>query len=1028
MVQGSGSSPPLDQFLELVPLLVKSDSPVAAVIELIAQKNAPFRYALVGDSDQLLGIFTATDALQWVANGRQGSTIAEVMTAPVLTFAAQDYRDPFTLLRYMQAHRVHHLPIVDETGSLLGVVNQEDLCLKLLQDPQSLATADATHQALLNLEQLQREALEEELRTGLNLRLGIEQSIPLGIAAADLEGKQIYVNDTFAAMVGWPKADLIGRDPPYPYWPPEELETIQQAFREGLERERPLQGWELIFRRRNGERFPVRILDAPWRDSEGHLIGMIASVQDLTSEREILQQQRRLEDSLKHQEDLFQRLFDLSTTGMFIANGAGQIIKVNDSFCQLTGYSRSELLAMNSEELTYPEDLPQERMYVEELNQGQRQSFRMEKRYICKTGEILWVDLACFVVDAPEGGIYGVVSVTDITERKQTQAQDQHQLRQARLLSHITQGIRQFLDVESILNFTVREVRLLLNVDRVVIYRFLPHWAGEIAAESISQAELSLLGEVIEDFCFMSQWHQPYQLGRISAIEDINFAPIQPCHRELLAGLGVRANLVVPILQAAHLWGLLIAHHCTEPKSWDPWMPESLKQLADQLGLALQQADLFQQLQATNAELRYQVEVRNAELHQLVSYEQLLRLISDKVRSSLNEKDILEIVVRELTQSLQLGACGVGLIDPETHTYTLAYESAGSMPALGEISLPLDHILLRQLNQGQTLHLSLNHPSRGWCTVVACPLFTELQDPPPAETSPSQPTTSLLGFLELIRLPREGFTPAEIRFAEQIANQCSIAIRQARLYQKTQTQLQQLMELNQLKEDFLNMVSHELRTPLTSMKMALKMLEVSGIAEPQARYFNILKEEWQKELDLVNDLLDLQRLESGNHPLEPICFSLQEWLEGLLAPFVLRFQERQLTFIPQIPPHPISFTTDVGLLTRILSELLNNAAKYTPAGEQVHLWVSTDSPYLRLRVTNTGVQIPPEHLPRIFEKFHRVRQLDHAQQGGTGLGLPLVKKAVELLRGDLWVESQENRTLFEVSLPNLSTEGSLPNP
>jgi signal transduction histidine kinase len=220
------------------------------------------------------------------------------------------------------------------------------------------------------------------------------------------------------------------------------------------------------------------------------------------------------------------------------------------------------------------------------------------------------------------------------------------------------------------------------------------------------------------------------------------------------------------------------------------------------------------------------------------------------------------------------------------------------------------------------------------------------------------------------------------------------------------------------------MVSHELRTPLTSMKMALKMLEVSGITEPQIRYFNILKQEWQKELDLVNDLLDLQRLESGSRSLEISRFDLREWVEKLLEPFALRFQERQLTFLPQIPTHPITFSTDVGLLTRILSELLNNAAKYTPVGEQVHLEVSAHSPHLCLRVTNTGVQIPPEHLPRIFEKFHRVRHLDHAQQGGTGLGLPLVKKAVELLQGKLRVKSRENRTLFEVSLPNLSTHTS----
>jgi signal transduction histidine kinase len=219
------------------------------------------------------------------------------------------------------------------------------------------------------------------------------------------------------------------------------------------------------------------------------------------------------------------------------------------------------------------------------------------------------------------------------------------------------------------------------------------------------------------------------------------------------------------------------------------------------------------------------------------------------------------------------------------------------------------------------------------------------------------------------------------------------------------------------------------------MKMALKMLEVHGLSEAQIPYFNILKQEWQKELDLVNDLLDLQRLEAGSRALEIVRFEVQGWLEKLLQTFILRFQERQLAFVPHIPSEPVFFSSDVGLLTRILSELLTNAAKYTPTGQQVYLEVAVVrassaehlASQLHLRVLNTGVEIPPEHLPQIFEKFYRVPQLDWAHQGGTGLGLPLAKKAVKLLRGNLRVESRENRTLFEVSLPDLSTDASFGN-
>jgi len=1044
----------LEQLFGQMPPLVRLDSSVVEVLSRLAQDNRSWPYALVTDAGRVVGILTPVDVLRWMASDRswQGSTVAEAMTTPVVTLAAGDYRDPLALLELMRTHGIHHLPVVDEAGSLLGVVNQDGLCWQLtlgslfslsLETQPSEATSDP---ALLSRGQLptpRQDVLPLDLQATLNLRVAIERSIPLGIAAVDPQGKQIYVNETFAAMVGWAKEELIGKDPPFVYWPPEELEKIAAALAQGLPQDRPPQGWELTFMGRNGERFPVRILDAPWQDAHGNVIGMIASVQDLTQEKELQNQQQKLQHSLQYQQDLFQSLFEQAPVGMAVTDAAGHLLKVNQSFCQLTGYTEAELLGTNYADLTHPEDLRQEAIYVEEARAGRRRAYRMEKRYIRKSGEILWVDLSSFVAETPEKQIYGIASIVDITERKQAQEQVQLQLHQARLLNRIAQGIRQSLEVDSILSFTVEEVRRLLDVERVVIYRFFPNWVGEIVMQSVSRPELSLLGRVIEDHCFVSQWHQAYQQGRISAIEDIDTAPIQPCHRELLASLGVRANLVVPILQAsapggtspkegelARLWGLLIAHHCTAPKKWDPWMPDFLRQIADQLGLALQQAELFQQLQAANAELRYQVEVRNAELAQRVRYEQLLRLIGDKVRSSLDEQEILATVVRELTQAFQLGACGVALINPETQTYTLAHEAAGSLPPSGQVALPLDPLLLGQLRQGQTLHFSTDHPLRGRCTLLACPLFVGQQ-----EGQFSSNTGSLLGFLKLIRLPWEGFTEAEIHFAEQVATQCSIAIRQARLYQATQAQLRQLQQLNELKEEFLSMVSHELRTPLTSMKMALKMLEVHGLSEAQIPYFNILKQEWQKELDLVNDLLDLQRLEAGSRALEIVRFEVQGWLEKLLQTFILRFQERQLAFVPHIPSEPVFFSSDVGLLTRILSELLTNAAKYTPTGQQVYLEVAVVrassaehlASQLHLRVLNTGVEIPPEHLPQIFEKFYRVPQLDWAHQGGTGLGLPLAKKAVKLLRGNLRVESRENRTLFEVSLPDLSTDASFGN-
>jgi signal transduction histidine kinase len=100
-----------------------------------------------------------------------------------------------------------------------------------------------------------------------------------------------------------------------------------------------------------------------------------------------------------------------------------------------------------------------------------------------------------------------------------------------------------------------------------------------------------------------------------------------------------------------------------------------------------------------------------------------------------------------------------------------------------------------------------------------------------------------------------------------------------------------------------------------------------------------------------------------------------------------------------------------------MMELINNAVKYTPPQEHIEVDLSLVDNWIRIRVSNTGVEIPAEHLPHIFEKFYRVTALDRYRQGGTGLGLPLIKKAIELMKGQIEVQSEDNRTCFTVEFP-----------
>ena len=137
----------------------------------------------------------------------------------------------------------------------------------------------------------------------------------------------------------------------------------------------------------------------------------------------------------------------------------------------------------------------------------------------------------------------------------------------------------------------------------MVLYRFDQDWNGQVVIESVDENWQPLINCRIDDPCFQIKSAPLYTNGRVLAIEDIEQAEMTPCYREMLESFQVRANLVIPILNQDHLWGLLIAHHCRSSRSWDSTEVSLLKQLATQVGVAIHQAELYQELQQANQKL-----------------------------------------------------------------------------------------------------------------------------------------------------------------------------------------------------------------------------------------------------------------------------------------------------------------------------------------------------------------------------------------------------------------------------------------
>ncbi|WP_225895688.1 PAS domain S-box protein [Dendronalium phyllosphericum] len=238
----------------------------------------------------------------------------------------------------------------------------------------------------------------------------------------------------------------------------------------------------------------------------------------------------------------------------------------------------------------------------------------------------------------PMGSVFGIFALgavcyflyQEVTRRHCTEVMLRQQTERERLVNQIAQHIRESLDLEEVLATTVAEVREFLQADRVLIYRLWEDGTGSAITETVLPEYTKILGETFPEEVFPKQYHQAYSLGKTRAIASVDQADVEPCLADFVKQFGIKAKLVVPILQdyrqvdrqrdsetppyTPYLWGLLIAHQCSSPRKWKSWEVELMKQLATQVAIAIQQSELYKQLQKLNAELELRVQKRTQEL------------------------------------------------------------------------------------------------------------------------------------------------------------------------------------------------------------------------------------------------------------------------------------------------------------------------------------------------------------------------------------------------------------------------------
>lgn len=590
------------------------------------------------------------------------------------------------------------------------------------------------------------------------------------------------------------------------------------------------------------------------------------------------------------------------------------------------------------------------------------------------------------------------------------------QLEQERLIAAIAQRIRSSLDLDTILQSTVTEIRQFLHADRALICQVSAHGNSAVVAESVTPPWATIMGVNFQDTCLGPTYLNQYPQGRTHWISDIYAEDLSSCHFQFLNALQVRANLVIPILAEQVLWGFLIVHRCLEPGEWQPSTIELLQQLTAQVGIAIVQAEHHRHVNACNLDLEAQVQERTAKLQQALAFEALVRRITEKMRDSLDESQVLQAVVRELAVGLHVDRCKVELYDSGSPSGTIAYEYTTTNPlcqglvcSLGdaEIDAQTLHQQPIQFTTPITPPIAAERLENKTVTRLACPIFD---------------AQGTLGVLGLVRPQGQVFDTAEVGCVQLVASQCAIAVRQARLYATSQCQVQALERLVRLKDDFLMGISHALQTPLSGIHLAAQTLDhllhtpCSADAEKLDRTLRILRTECQRESRLVNNLLTMAYADGGEL-LAPQSLSLSTWVPSLMAPWHDRIAQRHQVLSVEIAPNLPLFQCDPAYLERILHECLMNAYQYTPAGGAIALRVERQDLGLAIRLCNSGVEIPAAAQPHIFERFYRLPGGDIWEAGGAGLGLTVVQKLMERLGGQVQVWSQAGQTCLTLYFP-----------
>ncbi|KAB8331556.1 PAS domain S-box protein [Scytonema tolypothrichoides VB-61278] len=754
---------------------------------------------------------------------------------------------------------------------------------------------------------------------------------------------------------------------------PDDKQTVLATVREKAYQEQFEHEYRIV--RLDGTVRWIRDRGFPIKNEFGQLQRVIGIAEDIT-------EAKLAEVALRESEERFRQIAENIEDVFWVVDFVTQqVIYVSPGYERIWGRKCESLYADRTEwvDSLYPDDREK---VLATFNEKAHQGFEREFRIVRPDGTVRWIGDRGVPVKDEFGQVQRIIGIgQDITERKlaeaaleqlneelelrvqqrtleleHSQAILQQQVEREQLITHLTQQIRQSLDLATILNNVVLEVQKLLAADRVLVYQMQPDKTGRIVAEAVVKEEsIRILDRLFPQETFPEQCRQRYLQGEVYILTDLKSAQTIPCVADFLAEIQVRAELVVPIIQKQAIWGLLIVHQCHQPREWQTWEIDLLKQLTSQMAIAIQQSQLYQQLRKELHErLRIELELRRSE--------NLFRSLSELAPVGIFKGDAQGQMI--YTNPRCQAICGFTFKEALGYGWT-------------EFIHPED----RQLSQLQWSALSTH---------------TEFSQ-------------------EMRFVHRDG----TIRFTRVIVVLIFSESGELVGHVGTVEDITESQAIEKMKQEFISIVSHELRTPLAAIRGSLGLLAAGVLKnqpETSQQMLEIAASDTERLVRLVNDILDLERLEANKIFLVKRWCDADALMRQSVETMRALAVENNITLC--IIPSSVQVWADPDQILQTLVNLVSNAIKFSSSETTVTLSVQALSDHVVFQIQDQGRGIPHDQLESIFGRFQQVDASDSRQKGGTGLGLAICRSIIQQHGGRIWAESVLGKgSVFYFTLP-----------